>query len=101
MDVSGEMLPNLHQASPSTTWPCTKDIERDVSEALASTHEDSVDGDSVPEGTSQALTLEDYEPPTDDPESPRDIVHENVLVLFPLALLFVFLLFGLVVAFSE
>ena len=38
---------------------------------------------------------------TDDPESPRDIVHENVLVLFPLALSFVFLLFGLVIAFSD
>ena len=38
---------------------------------------------------------------TDDPESPRDIVHENVLALFPLALFFVFLLFGLVIAFSE
>jgi hypothetical protein len=40
-------------------------------------------------------------PLTEDPESPRDIVHENVLVLFPLALFFVFLLFGLVIAFSE
>jgi len=37
---------------------------------------------------------------TSDPESPRDIVHDNVLVLFPLALFFVFLLFGLVIAFS-
>ena len=37
---------------------------------------------------------------TSDPESPRDIVHDNVLVLFPVALSFVFLLFGLVIAFS-
>lgn len=40
-------------------------------------------------------------PLTEDPESPRDIVHENVLFLFPLALSFLFLLFGLVIAFSE
>jgi hypothetical protein len=29
------------------------------------------------------------------------IVHENVLVIFPLALAFLFLLFGLVIAFSK
>jgi len=40
-------------------------------------------------------------PLTEDPESPRDIVHENVLVLFPRALFFLFLIFGLVMAFSE
>ena len=40
-------------------------------------------------------------PLTEDPESARDIAHENVLVLFPLALSFVFLLFGLVIAFSD
>ena len=39
--------------------------------------------------------------PTEDPESPRDIVQENVLVLFPLALSFVFLLFALVIGFSK
>ena len=43
---------------------------------------------------------QDRAQPTADPESPRDIVHENVLVLFPLALFFLFLLFGLVIAFS-
>jgi len=45
--------------------------------------------------------LEDRAPLAGDPESPRDIVHENVLVLFPLALFFLFLVLGLVIAFSE
>ena len=74
MGVSGEMLRNLHQASPGTGWLPMPDHERDFSEAFDS---------------------------TEDPESPRDIVHENVLVLFPLALSFVFLVFGLVIAFSD
>lgn len=67
----------------------------------SSENQDSVEGDSFPEGTSQALGSEDRAPLTEDPESPRDIVHENVLTLFPLALFFPFLLFGLVIAFSE
>jgi hypothetical protein len=45
--------------------------------------------------------LRERAPLTEDPESPRDIVHENVLVLFPLALFFLFLVLGLVLAFSE
>ena len=45
--------------------------------------------------------LHDRAPLAGDPESPRDIVHENVLVLFPLALFFLFLVLGLVIAFSE
>jgi hypothetical protein len=45
--------------------------------------------------------LQDRTPLTEDPESPRDIVHENVLILFPLALFFLFLVLGLVIAFSE
>ena len=62
---------------------------------------DSVHGDSFLEGTPQARDWQDSAGLTDDPESPREIVHENVLVLFPVALFFVFLLFGLVIAFSE
>lgn len=76
MGVSKEMLRNLHQAAPGTAWLSVPDDERDFSEAIAP-------------------------PLTEDPESPRDIVHENVLVLFPLALCFIFLLFGLVIAFSD
>lgn len=68
----------------------------------SSQNHDSVrDGDSFPEGTPQGRGLQDSAALTDDPESPRDIVQDNVLVLFPLALFFVFLLFGLVIAFSE
>ena len=74
MGVSGEMLRNLHQGSPGEGWLRTPDHERDLSEAIDS---------------------------TEDPESPREIVHENVLVIFPLALAFLFLLFGLVIAFSK
>ena len=62
---------------------------------------DSIHFVSFPEGSSQAQDLQDRDPLTDDPESPRDIVEENILVVFPLALLFVFLVCGLVIAFSE
>jgi hypothetical protein len=81
VDVSEEMLRNLHHASPSTGWLRMAEHERDFSEA--------------------SPALQDRAPLTEDPESPRDIVHENVLVLLPLALFFLFLLFGLVIAFSE
>jgi len=79
--VSGEMLRNLHQASPGTGWLRMPEHERDFASA--------------------GVHVSIAPPLIEDPESPRDIVHENVLVLFPLALSFVFLLFGLVIAFSK
>jgi hypothetical protein len=93
--VSGEMLRNLHQASPGTGWLRMPDHERDFSEAFDSTALKYGD-----KNASRGVHVSIVPPLTEDPESPRDIVHENVLVLFPVALLFLFLLFGLVIAFS-
>ncbi len=62
---------------------------------------DSIHGDSLPAATPRAHDLQHGAALTEDPESPRDIVHENVLVLFPAALFVVFLCFGLVIALSE
>lgn len=93
------MLRNLQQASPGTGGLRIADHERDFGEGFDSSALNCGD-----ENASAGLPVSPETPPTplsEDPESPRDIVHENVLVLFPLALLFVFLLFGLVIAFSE
>jgi hypothetical protein len=94
--VSGEMLRNLHQASPGRGGLRTPDHERDLSEALDSTALKCGD-----KNASAGAHLSIEPPLIEDPESPRDIVHENVLVLFPLALFFLFLLLGLVIAFSK
>jgi hypothetical protein len=72
------------------------DHERDFSEAFDSTALKCGDKNAT-----ARVHVSIAPAPTEDPESPRDIVHENVLVLFPLALSFVFLLFGLVIAFSD
>jgi hypothetical protein len=94
--VSGEMLRNLHQSSPRTGWLRMADHERDFSEAFDSTALKCGD-----KNASAGVHVSIVPPLTEDPESPRDIVHENVLVLFPRALFFLFLIFGLVMAFSE
>jgi hypothetical protein len=94
--VSGEMLRNLHQASPGEGWLRTPERENDLSEAI-----DSTDLECADKNAGAGVDVSIAPPLTDDPESPRDIVHENVLVIFPLALAFLFLLFGLVIAFSK
>jgi hypothetical protein len=94
--VSGEMLPNFHQATPGTGELRVPDHERDFSEAFDSTALKCGD-----KNASAGVQVSIAPPLTEDPESPRDIVHESVLVLFPLALSFIFLLFGLVIAFSD
>jgi hypothetical protein len=94
--VSGEFLRDFHHASPGTGGLRVPDYERDFSEAF-----DSAALKCGDKNASTGVHVSIAPPLTEDPESPRDIVNENVLVLFPLALSFIFLLFGLVIAFSN
>jgi len=50
------------------------------------------------EAAPQDLDSPDSDPAAADPESPRDIVHENILALLPVSLFFLLAVFGLVMA---